>query len=179
VSFSRRCRSIIRLRIWACTDTSSAEVGSSHTRNSGRLASARAIEMRWRWPPENSCGYLRPSAGVSFTCSNRSPTCFSRSALSLERPKARLGDDVEHAPARIEAGERVLEDHLHPAPQGRVRALLAPGGHIVAVELDAAIRRRIEPDHEAGDRRLAATRLAHQRKCLALGNLDVDTVDGL
>ena len=40
----------------ACTDTSSAEVGSSQTRNSGCVASARAIEMRWRWPPENWCG---------------------------------------------------------------------------------------------------------------------------
>ena len=42
----------------ACTQTSSAEVGSSHTRNSGCVASARAIEMRWRWPPENWCGYF-------------------------------------------------------------------------------------------------------------------------
>ena len=39
-----------------CTDTSSAEVGSSSTSTSGRSTTARAIAMRWRWPPENSCG---------------------------------------------------------------------------------------------------------------------------
>jgi hypothetical protein len=24
----------------------------------GRVMSARAMAMRWRWPPENSCGYF-------------------------------------------------------------------------------------------------------------------------
>ena len=38
------------------TDTSSADVGSSSTRTSGCRTTARAIAMRWRWPPENSCG---------------------------------------------------------------------------------------------------------------------------
>ena len=47
----------------ACTETSSAEVGSSQTRNSGCVASARAIEMRWRWPPENWCGNFAMSSG--------------------------------------------------------------------------------------------------------------------
>jgi hypothetical protein len=45
-----------RLRICACTETSSAEVGSSQISSSGCTASARAMAMRWRWPPENSCG---------------------------------------------------------------------------------------------------------------------------
>jgi hypothetical protein len=33
-----------------------AEVGSSSTTKFGSSTTARAIEMRWRWPPENSCG---------------------------------------------------------------------------------------------------------------------------
>ena len=37
-------------------DTSSADSGSSATMNSGSTASARATPMRWRCPPENSCG---------------------------------------------------------------------------------------------------------------------------
>jgi hypothetical protein len=37
-------------------DMSSAEVGSSSTTNFGSSTMARAIAMRWRWPPENSCG---------------------------------------------------------------------------------------------------------------------------
>ena len=51
----------------ACTETSSAEVGSSQTRNSGCVASARAIEMRCRWPPENWCGNFSASAAASPT----------------------------------------------------------------------------------------------------------------
>ena len=41
---------------WAWIDTSRAETGSSQTMSLGRSASARAMPMRWRWPPENSCG---------------------------------------------------------------------------------------------------------------------------
>jgi hypothetical protein len=50
------CKSPSRLMICACTETSSALTGSSQMINSGSTASARAMPMRWRWPPENSCG---------------------------------------------------------------------------------------------------------------------------
>src|SRR6185312_3207212 len=43
-------------RIWACTMTSSAVVGSSARSTLGLHASAIAIAARWRMPPENSCG---------------------------------------------------------------------------------------------------------------------------
>jgi len=39
--------------ICAWIETSSAETGSSPTISSGFSASARAMPMRWRWPPEN------------------------------------------------------------------------------------------------------------------------------
>ena len=42
--------------ICAWIETSSAETGSSQTTKSGFSAIARASPMRWRWPPENSCG---------------------------------------------------------------------------------------------------------------------------
>ena len=45
-----------RFRICAWIETSSAETGSSQTMNFGRSAIARAMPMRWRWPPENSFG---------------------------------------------------------------------------------------------------------------------------
>jgi hypothetical protein len=45
-----------RLMICAWIETSSAETGSSATMKSGLTASARAIPIRWRCPPENSCG---------------------------------------------------------------------------------------------------------------------------
>ena len=56
VSPNSDCRSFSRLRICACTETSSAETGSSQTISFGFTASARATPMRCRWPPENSCG---------------------------------------------------------------------------------------------------------------------------
>ena len=37
--------------------TSRAVVGSSAISSSGFIASAMAIITRWRWPPENWCGY--------------------------------------------------------------------------------------------------------------------------
>ena len=50
------CKSCNRLRVCACTETSSAETDSSHTRTSGRIVRQRAMAIRWRCPPENSCG---------------------------------------------------------------------------------------------------------------------------
>ena len=51
-----RCSSWSRLTTWAWIETSSAETGSSATSSFGCSVSARAMPMRWRWPPENSCG---------------------------------------------------------------------------------------------------------------------------
>jgi hypothetical protein len=51
-----RCKSAIRFSTCACTETSSADTGSSATTNAGSSMSARAIAMRWRCPPENMWG---------------------------------------------------------------------------------------------------------------------------
>jgi hypothetical protein len=51
--FSRSSRS--RLRIFTRTDTSRADVGSSQTMRRGSTASARAMAMHRRCPPDNSC----------------------------------------------------------------------------------------------------------------------------
>ena len=148
------------------------EVGSSQTRNSGSVASARAIEMRWRWPPENSCGILlavqrrRGRRRVSS-----SPTRASSSAASRDAGRsARIGSATMSldAPARVEARVRVLEDHLHAPAQlpalgraARVRAMSMPSKMI------GAARRRVEPDDQARDRGLAAAGLADERQRLA------------
>ena len=44
---ARRSRAVI---------SSSEENGSSHNRISGSTANARAIETRWRMPPDSACG---------------------------------------------------------------------------------------------------------------------------
>ena len=56
VRSSLACRSLSRLMTCACTDTSSADTGSSQMSSFGLTASARAMPARWRCPPENSAG---------------------------------------------------------------------------------------------------------------------------
>ena len=51
-----RCSSRISSRIWICTVTSSAVVGSSASSSRGPQASAIAIITRCRIPPESWCG---------------------------------------------------------------------------------------------------------------------------
>jgi hypothetical protein len=71
----------------ACTVTSSAVVGSSHTRMSGSLAMAMASMTRCRWPPESWCGHdrARSSGSGSSTFRSRSTARVAASSL-LPRP---------------------------------------------------------------------------------------------
>ena len=71
-----------------------ALVGSSQTKNSGLVASARAIEIRWRCPPENWCGNLGPSSGLRPTDLSRSPTLAFSSALSVMMPCSKSGSPI-------------------------------------------------------------------------------------
>ena len=96
----------------ACTETSSAETASSATSTSGRNASARASPMRWRWPPENSCGKRSLADGSSPTRANSSLA----SAMRL-RPRRAVHDralchQFGRLAARIERSERILKHHL-------------------------------------------------------------------
>jgi hypothetical protein len=68
----------------------------------------------------------------------------------------RLADDVGDLPARVQARVRILKNHLH-APAQRERLTRAEGRRGVgAIELDAALGRRVEPDQQPRDRALAA-----------------------
>ena len=156
----RCCRSLIRFRICACTETSSAEVGSSQTRNSGSPASARAIEMRWRWPPENSCGYLLAVVGRKADLDAAAPPTRARSCRRARAEHAdRLGDDVR-ARASADSGSR--------RDPGRSSACAgAAGGPAPRRAVVDAARRCVEPDDQARDGRLAAARFADQRERLA------------
>ena len=69
--------------ICACTDTSSADTGSSQMISFGSVITARAIEMRWHCPPENSWGRRpRATSGSMPTASSTSSTFFERETLS-------------------------------------------------------------------------------------------------
>lgn len=78
-----RCSSLRRLMTCACTDTSSADTGSSQTRIFGRSARARAMPRRWRCPPENWCGWRCACPGSSPTISSSSRARVARSCFGI------------------------------------------------------------------------------------------------
>ena len=82
-----------------------------------------------------------------------------------------------HDPARIQAGVRVLEDHLDAPAQLAALRRLERRMRILPVEGQAAARGLVQPHQQPRDRALAAARLAHQRQRLALGDLEAHAVD--
>ena len=100
------CRSSSRLRICACTDTSSADVGSSRIMIFGDSARALAMAMRCSWPPESWCGKLSRYFRSILTISS---TSFAFSlALLLGTPWMIMGRMMELSTVslgfRFEAG---------------------------------------------------------------------------
>ena len=112
-------RSFRRLRICACTETSSEEVGSSQTISADAAPSARAMEM----PLSLSAGKcVRDSAAPSpRSRPTASSSCATSPLASARRPQ---GDRTGSAPTRssryecgVEGRIGILEDHLERLPQ--------------------------------------------------------------
>ena len=127
------------------------------------------MPMRWRWPPENSCGYF-----VSAAARQPDRPAAARAA-ALRRGLVVVGQAVGlhaleqqrlHGLARVEAAHRVLEDHLDVLRRAAQR-LAAEGGDVDAVEDDRALGRRLEVEDRPAEGRLAAAGLADQAVGLA------------
>ena len=174
------CRSCSRLTICALTDTSSAETASSQTIRSGSAASARAMPMRWRWPPENSCGQRLTASRGSRTTSIRRATRASRSAPDLARPKLRIGSArisrTRRRGLRLEKGSwNTTCMRRRSGPQcagGEIVDALAVQDHLPAGDVEQA-------QDAAADRRFAASGFADQRQRLALVDGEGHAVDGI
>ena len=102
-----------RLMTCAWIETSSAETGSSSMISFGSRASARAIPIRWRWPPENSCGKRSRCSGFRPTRESSSRELLLEPRRATPASAQRRGEDLAHALARVQRRLRVLEDHLH------------------------------------------------------------------
>ena len=160
-------------------ETSSAETGSSQTMKSGFSASARARPMRWRWPPENSCGYREAASGARPTIVEELADALARLAPLGDAVDAeRLAHDPPHAVARVQGRVRVLEDHLH-APAQRPQGALAEVRDVLAVEDHVPVRGLVEAQDRPAERGLAAAGLAHEPERLAALDGEGDVVDGL
>ena len=135
--------------------------------------------MRWRWPPENSCGKRlsvfgsRPtSTSVRRTRSSR----WRRAAADAVDDQAFL-DDLLHRQARVERRERVLEDHLHLRPE-RPHLGLRLRVEAVALPVDRAAVIVQQLQDGLAERRLAGAGLADDAERLAAPQLQADVVDG-
>ncbi len=174
-----RCRSCSSCRIWACTVTSSAVVGSSAISTAGSQASAMAIITRCRMPPERWCGKAARRRRAS-EMPTRSRRCSARSSAS-RRPTAAVGhhgfgDLVADPLHGIERRHGLLEDHgdlvAAQRPHGGLgHGQQVPDGAIAATEQRATVdpgsrRRRGEPHHGEARDALARAGLAHQRQGL-------------
>ena len=114
----------------------------------GRSAIARAIMMRWRMPPENSCGWLRARVGGMPTETSESRAIDSASvvrdagAVRLER----LDEVVAHPHQRVEAGHRLLEDQRRcPRRAGPAQRAPAMPDQLLALQPHAARALRCAP----------------------------------
>ena len=107
------CSSTRRFRIAACTDTSSADVGSSQTTSFGSPANARAIATRCLRPPESCTGFCVSVRSVTRTRAARS--CRRRLGSAPPRPGEllhRAEQDPTHRVTAVERRVRVLEHDL-------------------------------------------------------------------
>ncbi len=81
--------------------TSSAVVGSSHRISFGSHESAIAIMMRWRRPPESSCGYARARRTGSGMPTRRIRSSARSRAAVRESPRCTCGASAIWSPTRI------------------------------------------------------------------------------
>ena len=75
----------------------------------------------------------------------------------------RVADDLAHPLARIERGERVLEDHLH-LPAHRAQVATRPADQFLAGEPHRPGRRGRQLQDRPAQRRLAASGFAYQAR---------------
>ena len=165
-----------RFRTVACTETSSAETGSSATSSSGSRASARAIA-------DALALAARELARVGVQCAGREPDEVEQLATAVARRgregRCRAPEQLARASAApSSAGSATSTDPGRPSGSGAGRH--APGRLVSmpAAEADLAGGRLVEPDDAAAERRLATTRLADQAKRSRREEIEVDAVDG-
>ena len=132
--------------------------------------------MRWRWPPENSCGYLSASVARRPTASSASATRVRASAAGIT-----ASGSATMRPTRWRGSSEpygILEHHLEVAPRrdqlvGRQRVQVA------AEQLHAARGRRFERHHQPRQRRFARARFADDAQAAAGLHREADAAQRL
>ncbi len=99
---------------------------------------------------------------------------LSEAEKMAHRRLQRLADGL----ARVERGDRVLEDVLNGAGK-RVRVAARQPGDVGILQADAPAGRPVEPHQHARQRRLPAAGFADHAQRLALAQLQVDALHGV
>src|SRR5579885_3477020 len=153
-------------RICAWIETSRAETGSSATMSSGCSTSARAMPMRWRWPPLNSCGYFAAASLHAHLGQHRAHGLGDLAGTAETVHGHGLRQRLPDGSARVERGVGILEHDLHLAAEPP-ELRRARRQHVLALEPHAARVGLDEPQDRAARGRLAAAGFTHQAEGLA------------
>ena len=89
----------------------------------------------------------------------------------------RFADDGLDGPARVQAGVRVLEDHLDAPAHGLGIGALEGGMRVLAIKSEAAARGLVQAHQQASHRALATAGLAHQGQGFAFFDLETHAID--
>ena len=162
-------------RAWV--DRSSADTGSSQTISFGSSASARAIAMRCRCPPENSRGSR--SAGVG-----RQPDLVEQVAHPASSPRRRHSAAVSGSARICSIVIAGLSDEYGSwkttwmSRAQRAPLLAVQVADVLAVVADRPAGDRREAEHRAAQRRLARPGLADEPHGLAGQDVERDALEG-
>ena len=159
----------------AWTDTSSAEMGSSHTMSSGSTASARAMPIALPLAAAELVGVAVRERRVEVhqlqqLADPASPVPVARQAMDAQR----LADDLAHGLAWVQARVGVLEHHLE-APSASPQLAAFQQQQVLAVEPDAPRLRPVHAHDGAAGRGLAGAGFADQPERLAGRAIENDT----
>ena len=149
---------------FASVAASSALVASSRIRIGGSFNSARAIDSRWRSPPES----MRPrSPTVEFSPSpwrsmNSSASARWQACKDLRIGRVRIADAQILGDRAVEQ-KRLLEDHADIAPETRELDV----ADVATVDADLAGLRIVDAVEQRHRRRFACAGRADERNGLA------------
>jgi hypothetical protein len=127
------------------------------------------MATRWRWPPESAAGFAIEESLESERDRHLVHAAHPVRLGHLAQSKAE-GEVLPHAHVRVE--RIVLEHH------GHVAVAFKRAGDIALAEQHPAVGHLLEPRDEAQERRLPASGRPDQDHELAVGDLEVDAVDG-
>jgi hypothetical protein len=163
----------------ACTETSSAETGSSHTITLGstgeRAGDAQPLPLPAGELVRVFAHLVGPQAHAREQAGDTLGTLGARSdAIVVQR----FADDSARAHPWIERCIRVLENDLQPAPARAHRAAIE-SCDVVTFQRDRAAGRLDETQDRFSGRRFSAPALADQSQGFARGDVERHAVHGL